>query len=87
MATHTTWPTPCGQCGKPVTQDSAWVVGHTKARATHPELTWVHTNWRIEHRKCSDATGQATVIAKAKAEALRDAGIMSVFPEAQATRE
>src|SRR3546814_11952612 len=56
------------------------VVGHIKSRAAHPELTWDPSNWRIEHRKCSDRTGQAAVIEKAKAEALRDAGVTPVFP-------
>lgn len=64
-----TWlPQPCGECGKPVTEDQRWVVGHIKPRATHPELTWVVSNWRAEHRKCSDKSAQSVVIAKAKAE-------------------
>lgn len=40
-----------------------------------PELTWEVSNWRIEHRACSDASGQEAVIRKAKADALRAAGI------------
>lgn len=70
-------PAPCGQCGKTVTADQPWVVGHTIARSLRPDLTWVMSNWRPEHRACSDSTGQDAVIAKAKAEALREAG---VFP-------
>lgn len=95
MATHTIWPHTCPRCGKPVHPDppdtapgkSKWVIGHIKDRATHPELTWVESNWRIEHRKCSDKTGQAAVIAKAKAEALRDAGITPVFSQNEAAAE
>ncbi|PTU57591.1 HNH endonuclease [Sphaerisporangium cinnabarinum] len=53
---------------------SGWVVGHIKSRVTHPELTWEPSNWRVEHRRCSDASGQAAVIEKARADALREAG-------------
>ena len=75
MATTTKWPTKCGQCGRRVDKSKPWVVGHIKSRAQHPELTWDPTNWRIEHRRCSNRSGQAEVIAKAKAEALREAGV------------
>lgn len=54
------------------TDDRAWVVGHRASRIEHPELTWAVTNWRIEARVCSDASGQAAVIANAKAELLRE---------------
>lgn len=54
-----------------------WVVGHVKSRVSHPDLTMDMSNWWPEHRKCSDASGQAAVIEKARADALRDAG---VFP-------
>jgi hypothetical protein len=47
--------------------DRAWVVGHKRSRIEHPELTWAVTNWRIEARVCSDASGQAAVIANARA--------------------
>lgn len=71
MAATTKWPTTCGHCHKRVDKSSLWVVGHIKPRATHPELTWVQSNWRIEHRKCSDKSGQRTVIEKARAEGAR----------------
>ena len=74
-------PAPCGKCGKPVTKDQRWAVGHKKARSTHPELTFVVSNWQAEHRRCSDASGQQGVIAKAKAEALRSVG---AFPRSPA---
>lgn len=82
VAGHTTWPATCGQCGRPVVADppgttgkaSGWVVGHIKSRVTHPELTWEPSNWRVEHRRCSDASGQAAVIEKARADALREVG-------------
>lgn len=72
----------CGVCGLPVPADppgtngnqSGWRLGHIKDRVTHPELTWNESNWRVEHKKCSDGGGQAAVIAKAKADALREAG-------------
>lgn len=64
-----TWlPQPCGKCGKTVTTEDRWNVGHKQDRATHPDLTWDVTNWQPEHRACSDRSGQAAVIAKAKAE-------------------
>ena len=44
MNKTTNWPTRCGQCKKPVKQSDAWAVGHIKARATHPELTWDPSN-------------------------------------------
>ena len=73
MNTNTQWPVICARCNKPVQQLPAtgWAVGHIKARGTHPELTWVQSNWRIEHRKCSNASGQEGVIEKAKADARR----------------
>lgn len=79
-----TWlPAPCGKCLKTVTPDpvgtparwSQWVVGHKKDRVVYPELTWEVSNWQPEHRACSDASGQESVIRKAKADALRTAGI------------
>ena len=51
------------------------MVGHIKDRALHPELTWEPSNWRPEHRACSDASGQSVALAKAKLEALVAAGI------------
>jgi hypothetical protein len=54
---------------------SSWVVGHIKDRALYPELTWEPSNWRPEHRACSDASGQSVALAKAKLEALVAAGI------------
>ncbi|GAB7003922.1 hypothetical protein JCM18899A_13940 [Nocardioides sp. AN3] len=66
-AIRLTLPSPCGRCGKVVHPSDRWVVGHIKSRATHPELALVPSNWRPEHRACSDGTGQAAVIAKAKA--------------------
>lgn len=73
----------CPRCGHLVQPDppstparySGWVVGHIKSRSTHPELTWDPSNWQLEHRACSDASGTMAVIEKAKLEALRAAGI------------
>lgn len=79
-----TLPTPCGRCGHTVHPDppgtpvrrSGWVVGHVIARSLRPDLTWQRSNWRVEHRGCSDRSAQAAVIEKARAEgaALADAG-------------
>lgn len=51
------------------------MVGHIKDRWRYPELTWEPSNWRAEHRVCSDSSGQAAALAKAKLEALVAAGI------------
>lgn len=95
-------PAPCGKCGKTVHPDpagtrpgrSGWVVGHKVDRNTHPHLTWEPSNWQPEHRSCSDASGQAAVIAKARAEGaasvqhtLFDASGMSVSPAVDALRK
>lgn len=69
-------PRPCGKCGQTVHDDppgtplgsSGWVIGHKVDRALRPDLTWEVSNWQPEHRACSDASGQAAVIAKARAE-------------------
>lgn len=64
-------PAACGRCGKTVTRDQPWVVGHIKSRLAYPELTLDPSNWQHEHRACSDgSTGES--IAEL---ALRNAGI------------
>ncbi|WP_340540415.1 HNH endonuclease [Nocardioides sp. GXZ039] len=69
-----TWlPAQCGQCGGAVTGDDDWVVGHKVARAIDPRLTWVLSNWQPEHRSCSDASGQAVVIERARLDGARAA--------------
>ena len=65
-------PAPCGQCGGLVTTHDDWIIGHIKPRNTHTELTWVVNNWRHEHKACSDRTGQAAVIEKARADTIAD---------------
>lgn len=69
-------PLACGKCGEPVVSSEPWVVGHIKSRNAHPELTMVMSNWWPEHRRCSDASGQAAVIEKARADALREIGVL-----------
>lgn len=71
-------PRPCWRCGRTVKVGDEWVVGHVKSRATYPELTWDVRNWAPEHRDCSNRTGQATVIEKAKRDALVEAGVFSL---------
>jgi len=63
----TTLPAPCGQCGEPVHPADAWVVGHKIARAVRPDLTWEPSNWRPEHRSCSNKSAQSVVVEKARA--------------------
>lgn len=76
MAPHL--PTQCGAdvhtttCPGAVDGSKPWVVGHIKSRITHPELTWVVSNWRIEHRACSDASGNAAAQANTRAKVLAE---------------
>lgn len=79
-------PAPCGKCTETVTRQDRWVVGHTKSRALHPELTWEPTNWQPEHRACSDSSGQAAVIEKARAEGAA-AAHGAVFPTGHPHRQ
>lgn len=87
-------PTACGKCGHQVTAKDRWVVGHKKDRITHPHLTWEPSNWQAEHRACSDASGQAAVIAKAKKDAIAsvqhslfDASGLAIFPNEDTLRK
>lgn len=63
-------PAPCGRCGETVTREDRWVVGHIKSRHAYPELALVPSNWRVEHRACSDGTAGEAIAEKA----LREAG-------------
>ena len=67
-------PAPCFQCGHMVQPTDQWVIEHKQTRGAHPELTWETSNWAHSHRRCSSKTGQAGVIAKAKAEVHRQVG-------------
>lgn len=77
-----TWlPMQCGRCPRIVDGSEPWVVGHAISRALRPDLALDPSNWRPEHRSCSDASAQAAVIEKARAEGA--AAILSgVFPGA-----
>jgi hypothetical protein len=67
-----TWlPAPCGKCGETVHPTDKFVTGHKLARSTHPELTWVVSNWQPEHDACSRASSQQGVIEKARLEGAR----------------
>src|SRR4051794_33813464 len=62
------WPVPCGRCGKLVQPDppghvgrSRWVLGHRIPRAVAPELTWVWSNFQVEHARCSNRSAQQGV--------------------------
>lgn len=70
-----TLPTPCGRCGRTVTQRDRWVVGHIRSRAAYPELTHQPRNWQIECDPCSRSSAQLAVQEKAAVDALRTAGI------------
>lgn len=79
-----TWlPMTCGRCPRIVDGSEPWVVGHVISRTLRPDLTMDPANWRPEHRACSDASGQAAVIEKARAQGARDA-LRGVFPRQEA---
>jgi hypothetical protein len=62
-------PLPCQDgCGKPVLPGQDFVVGHIEARWKRPDLILTPSNWSASHAACSDRSGQAHVIAKARAE-------------------
>jgi len=67
-------PTPCGQCGELVEVGEPWVVGHIEPRAIRPDLTWEPSNWRVEHRACSQHS-IAGVKRLVKAKRAREAGV------------
>ena len=60
-------PCPCAVCGRVVTADMAWDIGHTVARDVAPDLAWDSSLWRIEHAACNRRGGQAMTVAKARA--------------------
>lgn len=64
-----TWlPAECAKgCGRVLdaSDPTSWVVGHKKARATHPELMLEVSNWQAECRPCSDASGHSVMVEKA----------------------
>lgn len=72
-----TLPQPCGQCGKTVKPGDEFVIGHIIPRWQRPDLTWVPSNWRVEHRACSDATGKRHADQSLKTKALESVGVFS----------
>jgi hypothetical protein len=34
-----------------------WHLGHRLDRQANPELTWVRSNWQVEHARCSMSAG------------------------------
>lgn len=64
-------PASCARgCGRTLTRDEEWIVGHIKSRLAYPELTLSPSNWQIECKPCSDGSSNEAVVEKA----LRDAG-------------
>lgn len=66
-----TLPQPCGQCGRDVMPGEEFVVGHVISRRSRPDLAFDPSNWRAEHRRCSDGTGQQVRIEAEDAESER----------------
>lgn len=52
-----TLPAPCWRCGRMVTEDMAWDVGHIIGRDVNPEYTHDPNNWAPEHSYCSRSAG------------------------------
>jgi len=44
-------------CGRLVDESDEWVVGHVYPRSKFPELALDASNWRAEHRSCSNKQG------------------------------
>jgi 5-methylcytosine-specific restriction endonuclease McrA len=64
-------PTPCATCGRIVTADMAWDIGHTVPRDVAPDLMWDAAGWRIEHSHCNRAAGARYRNRKQKARRLK----------------
>lgn len=76
-------PRDCPHCHKPITHDDDWIVGHTQPRWAHPERILDPTNWRPEHRKCSDRSGPAErARIRRAAQAAVAAGLVTLDAEA-----
>lgn len=56
LAAQVAWPTPCARCQRPV-HPGHWHLGHRLDRQAHPQMTWVPSNWRVEHPHCSMSAG------------------------------
>lgn len=78
-------PLPCPRCPRIVDGTEPWVVGHKVSRVLRPDLTDDPDNWQAEHRTCSDASGQAAVIEKARMEGAR--AVSGDFPEQEGSRQ
>ena len=50
-------PTVCWRCGRIITEDMDWTIGHIVDRAVAPELTWDPSNHALEHARCNYAAG------------------------------
>lgn len=49
-------PLPCRRCGKPVTKDQRWQVGHIVDRADRGAVADIANQWP-EHGKCNESAG------------------------------
>lgn len=59
-------PLPCAKCGKPVTADKPWTVGHVVARVLGGSETDPANQWP-EHPRCNFREGQAIGTARRRA--------------------
>lgn len=89
LADRTQWPTPCAKgCGRMLRREApkSWVLGHIKPRWERPDLEDVPTNWQVECRPCSDASGEAEKRSKWMSEGAKQVGTSS-FPGGDPARQ
>lgn len=86
LSLRTAWPTTCARCPRPLARTDEWNLGHKLARWDRPDLIWEPTNWQVECRPCSDASGQGEALAKARAEGAR-AALDGDFPRSDDVAE
>lgn len=50
-------PAPCWRCGRIITPDMVWTIGHIIEADAAPELMWDPQNTAPEHARCNFAAG------------------------------
>jgi len=70
-------PAPCPRCGRPVTPDQAWDVGHILPIHSYPQLRHNIINTRPEHAACNRRDGARITRRRTRErqQARRDAGL------------
>lgn len=50
-------PAPCWRCGRTITPDMQWTIGHIIEADVAPELMWHPDNLAPEHARCNYSAG------------------------------